>query len=236
MIWPIAVSLVVAFLLTQVASVATSVYLHRAITHQALKLHRLPALVFQGVIWLTVGVSRREWAAVHRKHHAHTDQEGDPHSPYLLGFWQVQFFNAWYYGLETRNRETLDKFAKDIPPSLWDNFGFRLAGLAISIGCLFWIFLWWQALLIVVVHTGLYIFLNACVNAVGHNPRIGYKTFDNTAQNVPALAIFSAGEGLHNNHHWRPSRPKLAYARSEIDPGWWIIWLLHKLKLCSLKV
>ena len=51
---------------------------------------------------------------MHRKHHTFTDREGDPHSPQLLGFWHVQFWNVYYYMREARNPETIRTFAPDI--------------------------------------------------------------------------------------------------------------------------
>ena len=61
---------------------------------------------FRFIIWITVGIKPREWVAVHRKHHAFTDVEGDPHSPKLLGWVRVQFTNAALYRREARNPET----------------------------------------------------------------------------------------------------------------------------------
>src|SRR2546426_8145316 len=78
----------VAITLTQIAVVATSVYLHRTLAHRALAVHPVADLVFRIVLWLTTGQRRQEWVAVHRKHHAFTDREGDPHSPRLLGLWR----------------------------------------------------------------------------------------------------------------------------------------------------
>src|SRR5204863_516598 len=85
---------VVAITLTQIAVVATSIYLHRALAHRALVVHPVADVVFRTVLWLTTGQRRQEWVAVHRKHHAFTDREGDPHSPRLLGFWKVQLWNV----------------------------------------------------------------------------------------------------------------------------------------------
>jgi len=75
---------VVAVVLTQVAIVGTSIYLHRALAHRALVVCRPLDVLFRTVLWLTTGQRRHEWVAVHRKHHAFTDGEGDPHSPRLL--------------------------------------------------------------------------------------------------------------------------------------------------------
>jgi fatty-acid desaturase len=88
---------VAAFALTQTAVIATSLYLHRTLAHRSLAVHPAADLLFRTVLWLTTGQDRREWVAVHRKHHAFTDRPGDPHSPRLRGFWRVQFLNAYYY-------------------------------------------------------------------------------------------------------------------------------------------
>src|SRR5512145_1669796 len=101
---------IVAVALTQVAVIAPSVYLHRALVHRALVLHPVADLIARTVLWLTTGLDRREWVAVHRKHHAFTDRDGDPHSPRLRGIWHVQFLNAHYYQQEARNPETIPRF------------------------------------------------------------------------------------------------------------------------------
>src|SRR5512145_81259 len=110
----------VALALTQIAALATSVYLHRTLAHRALAVHPLADTLFRAVLWLTTGQDRRQWVAVHRKHHAFTDCDGDPHSPRLLGFWRVQLLNAYYYAREARNAETLRTFAPDITADRYD--------------------------------------------------------------------------------------------------------------------
>ena len=85
--WIVPLAVVV---LTQSAAIATSVYLHRALAHRSLAVHPAAALLLRTVLWLTTGQDRREWVAVHRKHHAFTDREGDPHSPRLHRVWAGQ--------------------------------------------------------------------------------------------------------------------------------------------------
>ena len=63
--------------------------------------------------------------AVHRKHHAFTDKEGDPHSPLILGFWKVQLGNVFYYVREARNPETITRWARDIKDDVWDRLMFN---------------------------------------------------------------------------------------------------------------
>src|SRR6266540_4200930 len=89
--------LLVAVSLTEIAVMATSIYLHRALAHHALRVHPVLDILFRVVLWMTTGQNRREWVAVHRKHHTFTDRAGDPHSPRLLGFWRVQVLNVYYY-------------------------------------------------------------------------------------------------------------------------------------------
>src|SRR5204863_9765587 len=100
--------------LTQIAVIAPSTYLHRLLAHRSLTVHPAADVVFRAILWLTTGQDRREWVAVHRKHHAFTDRDGDPHSPRLRGFWRVQFLNAYYYMREAQNPETIRRFASDI--------------------------------------------------------------------------------------------------------------------------
>ncbi len=109
MLSPLLVSLATAVVLTQVATFNTTIYLHRCATHRALTLHPTIAWLFRFALWITTGLSTKEWVAVHRKHHAFTDEDGDPHSPRLKGFWPVQLGNVFFYVRETRNAETIEK-------------------------------------------------------------------------------------------------------------------------------
>ena len=105
------VSLAIAFVLTQVATFSTTIYLHRCATHRALTLHPAIAWLFRLALWITTGLATKEWVAVHRKHHAFTDEDGDPHSPRLNGFWRVQLGNVFYYVREAHNAATGDQDA-----------------------------------------------------------------------------------------------------------------------------
>jgi len=75
--------LLVAVVLAEVSAIATSIYLHRALAHRALHVHPALDVLFRTLLWMTTGQNRREWVAVHRKHHTFTDRAGDPHSPQL---------------------------------------------------------------------------------------------------------------------------------------------------------
>src|SRR5262245_48874175 len=204
----------VAVTLAQIAVIATSVYLHRGIAHRALQLHPVMDVCFRAALWLTTGQSRREWVAVHRKHHAFTDREGDPHSPRLLGVWRVQLANVYCYMREARNRETIRTFAPDIVEDWLDRavFSRGLSGLAVGLALLCITFGLWAGLAAGLIHAVLYVFLLApLINGLGHWR--GAQNFRNTAYNWPILAWVTSGESLHNNHHAHPRAPKFSMRR-----------------------
>ena len=125
-------ALVVGAGVSLLANVATTVYLHRALSHRALTLHPAAAQVFRAVMWVTTGIRPRQWVAVHRKHHAFTDVEGDPHSPVLHGWVKVQMMNVAMYRREARNPETLARYAKDLPPTTADRLFYDHALLGLG--------------------------------------------------------------------------------------------------------
>jgi stearoyl-CoA desaturase (delta-9 desaturase) len=227
-------SLFAAAVLIQVAVFGTTIYLHRTATHRALVLHPAVAWVFRFTLWITTGLSTKEWVAVHRKHHAFTDQEGDPHSPALMGFWSVQLGNVFHYVREARNRDVVERYARDIQEDVWERWLFRhgVAGVVIgTIALCATIGIGW-GLLAAGIHAFTYVFvLSSSINGLCHH--VGYRNFDNTATNLRFLALLTGGEGLHNNHHGFPRSPKFSFRRSEIDPAWPIIRTLIALRLAK---
>jgi stearoyl-CoA desaturase (delta-9 desaturase) len=222
-------TLVVAALVTQAAIFTTTIYLHRALAHRAVVLRPGVLAVFRVITWLTTGLKPREWVAVHRLHHAYSDQEGDPHSPRLLGFNKVQFGNAYLYRRAARTRAIVAKYARDLKPDRWDRALFDRAFLGLGIGVTALILLLGirRGLLAAVVHAASYLLLSGAVNAVGH--LWGKRPYPNPAGNSQWLAWLTAGEGLHNNHHELPTAGRLAFGRGEIDPAWWVIRGLERL-------
>jgi stearoyl-CoA desaturase (Delta-9 desaturase) len=216
--------LLTSTIVTQVAVFSTTIFLHRSATHKALELHPAVAFIFRFCLWVTTGLCTREWVAVHRKHHAFTDREGDPHSPRLFGFWNIQLWNVYYYAREARNPATLRTFAPDITEDWLDRVAFSrgLTGLALGIGLLCLVFGVWVGLAAGLVHAVLYVFVLApLINGLGHWR--GEQNFGNTAYNSRALAWMTAGESLHNNHHAHPRAPKFSMRRFEFDPSWLVI-------------
>ena len=221
---------------TQAAVIATSIYLHRGLAHRALILHPLADWMFRFVLWFTTGQNRREWVAVHRKHHAFTDTEKDPHSPLVHGFWKIQLWNVYYYVREARNPETVTRWAKDIREDFGDRFLFSKGSLGgvIGIGAAVLVLGPAWGLVLSAMHLVLYVFVVApSINGLGH--WWGRRNFSgNSATNLRVLAWLTGGESLHNNHHANPSSPKFSMSRLEFDPSWVVIRVLLMLRLARL--
>ncbi|MGH9188376.1 MAG: fatty acid desaturase [Acidimicrobiales bacterium] len=220
----------------QLATFLTTVYLHRSLSHRALTLRPALAWVFRVVLWMTTGLRARQWVAVHRKHHAFTDVEGDPHSPRLLGWVRVQFANVGLYRKVANDPEQVARYARDLPADRWDRVLFDRAwlGLGIGIGLLVVVFGPWVGLAAAVIHTLGYLLLNAAVNAITHT--FGRRPFDNTATNLRSLAWVTMGEGLHNNHHAVPTSARLSLARGEFDPAWPVIALFRRFGWLTVRI
>lgn len=229
-------SVIISIVITQVAILATTVYLHRALSHRALKLGKASTMAFRIILWVSTGIVPREWVAVHRKHHAYTDVSGDPHSPIVETFALIQFANVYLYRKAAKDPANLAKYAKDLPPDKWDKTFFNkpLLGLGIGIGLLLVLFGPMVALLVSLIHMASYLLLSAAVNAIGHT--YGDRPYNNFATNNNWLALITWGEGLHNNHHAAPTSSKLSFKKSQIDPGWWAIRALETIGQAKIRL
>jgi stearoyl-CoA desaturase (delta-9 desaturase) len=233
--WSVVLAVVIAFLLAQFSLFLTTIYLHRGLAHRALTLSPRTVAVCRILLWVTTGIRPRQWVAVHRKHHAFTDKEGDPHSPFLFGYAAVQFGNVGLYRKVARDPVAVARYARDIPADRWDRWFFDHALLGLALGVLVLVVLigWPLALVVVVVYTPLYLLGGAAINAVGH--WFGKRPYDNLATNNQWLAWIVAGEGLHNNHHAATTSARLSLAKGEVDPAWWIVRLLVLLRLAVVR-
>lgn len=242
MVLSLVLAVVVGLLVTQAAMFTTTLYLHRGITHRALVAHPVLAAACRVLLWVSTGMRPREWAAVHRRHHAATDTPGDPHSPAQVGFWRVQLANAALYRRVARDGVTVRKYARDLPPDRIDRALFDRAGLGLGIGvavlCAAFAvpFGWWGIVLGLVaagVHATGYLGLSGAVNAVGHT--VGRRPHANSATNGWLLALLTWGEGLHNNHHDRPTSARFSRRAWPVDHAWWCIRVLAWAGLVRLR-
>jgi stearoyl-CoA desaturase (delta-9 desaturase) len=233
-------SWIIAFTLltTHITIIGVTVYLHRCQAHRALELHPLVSHFFRFWLWISTGMVTREWVAIHRKHHARCEQEGDPHSPVLFGIRRVVLQGAELYRLESRNAATIARYGAGTPDDwlerhVYSRFTWQGVGLMLvldlflfgALGATVWAV---QMLWIPVAAAGI-------VNGVGHY--WGYRTFDgpHAATNFVPFGILIGGEELHNNHHTFPTSAKLSVRWFECDAGWAYIRCLRSLGLARVR-
>lgn len=163
-----------------------------------------------------------EWAAHHRKHHAYSDREGDPHSP-LDGF--VHAYFGWILRGPPADRERYCKrLLQDPVVSFVDRTTaiWVLLGLAIPFGIGGWDGLLWGGF----VRMAFFSQIAYSVNSFGHS--FGSRPFEtkDESRNNWFLAVLSFGDGWHNNHHAFPSMASHGMGRWQVDPSALMIRLL----------
>ncbi len=229
----------VALGLTHVTIAAVTIYLHRHQAHRALELHPLVAHFFRFWLWLTTGMVTKEWAAIHRKHHAKCETAEDPHSPQVLGIKRVLWGGVFLYVKESHNAETMRRYGHGTPDdwverNVYSRFailGLTLMGLANV--ALFGIVPGMLILLTQIVWIPFW--AAGVINGIGH--WFGYRSYDVTdaSTNIVPWGILIGGEELHNNHHAFASSAKLSSKWYEFDIGWLYIRILQALGLATVK-
>lgn len=225
---------VITFIILQVSVFATTIYLHRSLTHRGLELHPALKVLMHLELMLFTGVIPREWAAVHRKHHHHSDEVGDPHSPRVLGMWTVLFGNYFLYKKETHNPATIRKYTPDYKPDAVDRLPMFIQSYGAYGGLIIFMLMfgWAWGAAAWALHIVAYVLLNSSINSLCH--MIGYRNFDNLATNIQLIALLTGGEGLHNNHHEFPTSARFALRGREIDLAWPVIRLLERCGLARV--
>lgn len=228
----------VTLLLTHITIISVTVYLHRHQAHRALELHPLVAHFFRAWLWLTTGIKTKEWAAVHRLHHAKCEKEGDPHSPQVLGLKKVFFKGYWLYQSAASNPQTLSRYGVGCPEdwiekNLYSKYSRLGIGLMLTVNVM--LFGWAGVLMWAVQMLWIPTWAAGVINGIAHY--VGYRNFDpkDASRNISPLGIWIGGEELHNNHHTYPASAKLSVKPYEIDIGWGYIRLLEILGLAKAK-
>jgi stearoyl-CoA desaturase (delta-9 desaturase) len=220
---------------------------HRLLTHRAFQTSKPLQYAFAILGSMSVQGPVLHWVADHRKHHAHTDEDGDPHSPHLAGrgiigsikgLWHAHV--GWLFSL--KDRAEPERYARD-----WlEDRGMRaidrlfFVWLALGIAVPFAIglgvrgsvvgglqcALWGGLVRIFFLHH-----VTFSINSVCHF--FGRRAFatEDESRNVFWLAPLSFGESWHNNHHAFPRSAFHGLRASQIDPGGMVIRLLEKLGL-----
>jgi stearoyl-CoA desaturase (delta-9 desaturase) len=216
----------VTFIMVQITIMGVTVYLHRDAAHRSLELHPALRHFFRFWIWLTSGMITREWVAVHRKHHAFSDQPGDPHSPVVFGIRKVLWQGYELYAPESRNAETLEKYGRGTPDDWLENnvyAKYRNYGIIALIVADLLLFGVPGIIIIATQLVAMPLFAAGIINGIGHHK--GYRNFEceDAARNISPWGLFLGGEELHNNHHAFPSSAKFSARSWEFDIGWMYI-------------
>ena len=223
------VPVVYVVVLGHITNICNTLYLHRNQTHGGVEFHPIVAHAMRAWLWLTTGIVTKEWVAVHRKHHAFADREGDPHSPVVEGFAAIVFNGLFFYRQAAQDIETLDKYGKGTPDDWVEKHvytGGRLYGILIMLALDLFLF---GPLIGLVVWTCMAIWIpimGNIINGIGH--ALGYRTFDTRdhSHNIYPWGMWIVGEELHNNHHADPRSAKFKANWWEFDIGWAYIKML----------
>lgn len=223
-----------------VTIMCTSLYLHRSITHEAVRFSSPISMLMRLWLWFFTGMSTKHWVSVHRKHHVFTDVDGDPHSPLLNGWTQIMFFGVKYYRAAYADPAAMEKYTVGCPDDWMERhvfephkytgpvllliinvllFGF-VAGPLLWLGQVLWVPFWAAGV----------------VNGLGHT--IGYRNYKvkDASRNLIPMGLLLSGEELHNNHHKFPSSAKFSKRWFEFDMGWTYIQMLRAFGLAKVKV
>jgi stearoyl-CoA desaturase (delta-9 desaturase) len=227
-----------------ISGIGVTVGFHRLLTHRAFETHRPLKYAFAVLGSLSVQGPVITWVADHRKHHAHTDEEGDPHSPHvghgsgLRGLLHAHM--GWL--MNNMGRAQRRRYA----PELTEDAGMRrinrsfelivLAGLAIPFALGYLLggtltaaltaLLWGGFVRIFLLHH-----VTWSINSVCHF--FGRRRFatEDQSTNVFWLALPSLGESWHHNHHAFPRSAQQGLRRWELDPSGALIALLERFGL-----
>src|SRR3954462_7355601 len=228
-----------ALALTHVTIAAVTIFLHRCQAHRALELHPIPSHFFRFWLWLTTGMVTKEWAAIHRKHHAKCETVEDPHSPQVYGINRVLWGGVFLYVKESYNKETMERYGHGTPDDWLERHiysRFSVLGLTIMGATDLILFGPIPGALILVTQIAWIPFWAAgVINGIGHF--WGYRNWstEDASTNIGPLGILIGGEELHNNHHAFASSAKLSNKWYEFDIGWMYIRILEMLGLAQVK-
>ena len=229
--------IVVALGMTHVTIASVTIYLHRHQAHRALELHPIPSHFFRFWLWLTTGMVTKEWAAIHRKHHAKCETEEDPHSPQTRGLSKVLWEGAELYRAEAKNQETLDRYGHGTPDDWLERNVYERNWLGITLMFVIDLILFGPIGLTIWAVQMVWIpfWAAGVVNGIGHF--WGYRNYNcsDAATNLVPWGILIGGEELHNNHHAFATSAKLSSKWYEFDIGWMYIRILQMLGMAKPK-
>jgi sn-1 stearoyl-lipid 9-desaturase len=211
---------------------------HRLLTHRSFQTPRIVEYFLTALGSLAGQGSPLQWVATHRAHHAHSDDDGDPHSP-VHGIWWAHFLWLMRYEPSYDDKEQRDRLVKDLIHDPVHRFldRFQLLLPFILSGILYLVGEWWlgEGLSWLVygmfLRTCLVLHMTWLVNSATH--KWGYRSHATKDQstNLWWVALLTFGEGWHNNHHAYQRSAKHGLRWWEIDMTYWCIRLASFVKL-----
>jgi stearoyl-CoA desaturase (delta-9 desaturase) len=229
----------VVLALTHVTIAGVTIYLHRHQAHRALELGPVPSHFFRFWLWLTTGMVTKEWAAIHRKHHARCETADDPHSPQVLGLGRVLWGGVFLYVKESHQPETLARYGHGTPDDWLERHVYtpgQKLGIVLMLAIDLVLFgLVPGALIWGVQMVWIPFWAAGVINGVGHF--WGYRNYAcaDASTNILPWGILIGGEELHNNHHAYATSARLSSKWYEFDIGWLYIRLLEILGQARVK-
>ena len=230
---------IAALILVQITIAGVTLYLHRCQAHRALELHPVVSHFFRFWLWMTTGMITKEWAAIHRKHHAKCETEEDPHSPRIHGINKILFTGVVLYVKESHKTEVMDKYGHSTPTDWLERNVYTPMnkwGIVLLAVIDIWLFGLVPGAIIYGLQLGWIPFWAAgVINGVGHY--FGYRNFqtDDDSTNIVPWAAWIGGEELHNNHHAYPTSAKFSLRWYEFDLGWMYVKILEFFGLATVR-
>ena len=222
---------------TQLTIMSVTLYLHRSMAHRSVDFHPALAHLFRFWTWLTTSMITKEWAAIHRKHHAKCETEEDPHSPQFKGIDTVMWRGVELYREARGEREDIEKYGKGCPDDWIERHLYTphaTMGPVVMLALSFALFGFMGVAAWAIQMVWIPFWAAGVVNGLGH--WWGYRNFEttDTATNLTPWGFWIGGEELHNNHHAFPSSAKFALRKWEFDIGWTVIRGLQALRLAKV--
>ena len=219
------IALLIAF--NVLAGLGVTVGYHRMLTHRSFQPHPVVKFIFLVLGSMAVEGPALEWAATHIKHHAHSDREGDPHSP-VEGFWHAHM--GWMFNRSFADPNVYCRNLVKDPIVVFVSRTFVLwviLSLAIPFAIGGWTGLLWGGLVrIFITHH-----ITWSVNSVCHT--FGKREFETRDQsrNEWIVGLLGLGEGWHNNHHAFPRSAFHGLHWWQFDLSGYVIWTLERVGL-----
>lgn len=227
----------VSFIMVQITVLCVTLYLHRDAAHRGLDLHPALRHFARFWLWVSTGISTREWVAIHRKHHARCETPDDPHSPQVKGLKKVLLEGAELYQQEADNLETIEKYGRGTPDDWLERrfYSHQNTGITIFVIAMLLLFGVPGIIMVAIQMVSQPLLAAGIVNGVGHY--YGYRNFecDDASRNVVPWGFLLGGEELHNNHHAFPSSAKFSIRPWEADIGWGAIVVLRTVGLAKVR-